>query len=287
MTAFGRADISTDIGDFYLEIYSVNKKNLDVSTFVPKDFFMLDLHLRKWIQRIAERGSISIRLMREAKKGDLCVEFDEENLGELKTKLNQIAMALDMPPVHSIEFLAEMFLRMPHREMPLNREKFLADVRIVFDKAAKDWIAMREREGVHLAQDIEQRLNQIEQHVEAIENGMDRAPQKFAEKLKNRLQEAGVFEQKDEERVIKEVVVFSEKVDTTEEIIRLKSHVKQFNETLCRDESMGRKLDFLIQEMNREVNSLGVKCFDLEMIKRVLEIKSELEKIREQVQNIE
>ena len=284
MTAFGRAQFSLEWGDFVLEVYSVNKKNLDISFILPKDFILLEAPLRKWVQEIALRGSVSVRLTRQMKKRGAS-GVDEAQFAQVKEGLDGVAKKLGIKGVESIEFLAHYVATHGQKSVGVDHDLLLKSVKEAFDTASKEWLAMKQVEGEHLAADLNERLAVVRKLVDEIGSMSENAPNLYREKLKKRLTE--VMGDLDEERVVKEVVIFSEKVDTTEEIVRLKSHLKQFEKTLQMDGAIGRKFDFLIQEMNREVNSLGVKCLDLDIVKRVLEIKSEIEKMREQVQNIE
>jgi len=288
MTAFGKKHFSCSAGQFYLEIYSINKRNLDVNIYSPRELSMIDYHLRKWVQSHAKRGTVTIKLIKEHKHEHDDTSVDTQKLAHLKTELDQIAKDLNLSSVSSIEFLAQFAQNQPNIRAPIDQDKLVDQIQEAFNHAADNWVKMKCDEGSRLVKDMSQRLNHVEKIITDIELKIENAPQKYADKLKKRLDDAGVLEGKDDEKVIKEVVIFSEKIDTTEEIIRLKSHLKQFAQTLDSSEkAIGRKLDFIIQEMNREVNSLSVKCHDLEIIKQALEIKSEIEKVREQVQNIE
>jgi uncharacterized protein (TIGR00255 family) len=280
MTAFGKASFSNPLGAFQIEIHSLNRKNLEISIVLPKEFGSLDLSFRKIIQKVASRGTVAVKMFRQGSTNSL----SKEALLATKHSIDTMAKECGLSSIASISELLECALRFEPKTEEIDSDTILP----YFEKAVENWNQMREVEGEHLSLDILARLSNINMRALLIEEGQKGSTAAFADRLKKRLDDAGVLEGFDDARVIKEVVIFSEKVDTTEEIVRLKSHLKQFEDTLKNsEEAIGRKLDFLIQEMNREVNSLGVKCQDLELIKETLEIKSEIEKIREQVQNIE
>ena len=259
-----------------------------MNIYSPRELSMIDYHLRKWVQSHAKRGTVTVKLIKE-NKFDACAQrIGLKRLKSIKSELDHVAVDLQLDPVTSIEFLAQFAQNSSSPTATIDQDKLVKEVEQAFTHAAENWVKMKCDEGSRLVKDMSQRLNHVNNIINDIESKIDNAPTKYADKLKKRLDESGVLEGKDDEKVIKEVVIFSEKIDTTEEIIRLKSHLKQFAQTLeSSEKAIGRKLDFIIQEMNREVNSLSVKCHDLEIIKQALEIKSEIEKVREQVQNIE
>ena len=288
MTAFGRSVISTSFGIFHLEISSVNKKTLDISTYIPKDFLFFEMAFRKWIQKIVSRGSITIRLYRESQPTGEVGMMNREDLVRFKDKLDAMASDFGLERVQSIESLLECAQKYGARKDSDQTEALEKELQKAFEEASQHWLEMKYDEGKLLQKDFHERLERMSSHLCSVEGMVSRAPETYAQRLKKRLDEAGVLEEMEDDRVIKEVVIFSEKVDTTEEIVRLKSHVEQFGQTIDNDQHVvGRKLDFILQEMNREANSLSVKCQDLDIVKLCLELKSEIEKIREQVQNIE
>ncbi|MDE6133397.1 MAG: YicC family protein, partial [Oscillospiraceae bacterium] len=161
------------------------------------------------------------------------------------------------------------------------------DVKIAAEEALNSFVAMREAEGVKMREDVEQRLNYIEKLVEKVEERSPMVTEAYRERLYNKLSEILNDKKIDEQRILTEAAVFSEKTAVDEETVRLKSHINQFRSLLEINEPVGRKLDFLIQEFNRESNTIGSKAQDVEITKIVVELKSEIEKIREQIQNIE
>lgn len=279
MTAFAAVAFPVDsLGQFQMEIQSVNRKNLDMAIFLPKEFSSLDFYIRKAIQKVAFRGHVTVKVFRQA-----LVE-DKMDLFAIKQEIDALAKACFLTSVTSIEGLLACKDKLQYRvaEVPLQ------EIEPFIDKLLLEWIKMRKEEGGHLAKDLMERLRNLFLRLEKIEARQKKAPETFAERLRKRLEEAKILETLEDTRMMKEIILYSEKVDTTEEVVRLKFHFNQFEATLKSEEpAIGRKLDFLIQEMNREINSLGVKCQDLEIIKETLEIKAEIEKMREQVQNIE
>jgi uncharacterized protein (TIGR00255 family) len=289
MTAYGRGMIVLDQASYVVEITSVNRKNLDLSLTLPKDWLSLEIEIRKWIIDVAKRGSIIIKFTKETSFDSTSfLQMDLSVLKKLKEEITELQAALDLKQSISFEFLYEQASKVKAKEIDVTGEDLLNPIKEGISQALSNWNAMRHKEALHLKADLEERLQIVSDLLSKIEVLAPKTAKIYEEKLKKRLIESNFFQEGDFERICKEVLIFSDKIDITEEMIRLRSHIAQFIKGLdSQEEAIGKKLDFLMQEMHREANSLGVKCQDLEIIQLSVMIKSELEKIREQVQNIE
>ncbi|MDN3504298.1 MAG: hypothetical protein P0S95_01830 [Rhabdochlamydiaceae bacterium] len=203
MTAFGKKHFTCSAGHFYLEIYSINKRNLEIHVYSPRELSMIDYHLRKWVQSHAKRGTVTIKLVKENTHFDEQHGVDSKKLAMLKSELDQIASDLNLSPVSSIEFLAQYSQNQPASKACLDQEKLIEEVESAFVCAADNWVKMKCDEGDRLVKDMSKRLNGVETILADIESRVDNAPNKYADKLKKRLDEAGVLEGKDDEKVIK------------------------------------------------------------------------------------
>jgi len=275
MTAYGRAMRRTVAGECVVEIHAVNRKMLDISVHLPREFLFLDLDLRKWVQEEVQRGQVTVRVSFEAARADFLLPA----LKNLKTKWEELARGLGYAPdVVDFPFLTEQLERLPIAASPLK-----ADLKKAVQAALSAFIAMRGKEGEALAKDLKQRLSTIESVLKKIEKKAPAALERYRKQLQEKIKKVA-----DDERLIREAVIFAEKVDVAEEITRLYSHLAQFRELLDgKEKSVGRTLDFLTQEMGREINTLSAKAAENDMVRMAVLIRSEVEKIREQVQNIE
>lgn len=289
MTAFGRANIATPNGSFIIEIHSVNRKTLDVAINVPREILFADIEIRKWLTETVKRGRVLVRVTRDAKAQNLESALPDLNmLKKLKQKWEEYAKELGLDQPISLQFLTEQMQRLSLDEGVLEEASFLAEFKKGFDQALSELGKMKDTEGKALGEDIKLRLKLIAKALIEIEKLAPDASKKYREKILVKIKELSALTQDDEDKVARETMIYAEKVDITEEVTRLKSHISQFEEYCSSTEKrIGRTLDFLIQEMNREVNTIGSKSQEIEISKNVLNIKSELEKIREQVQNIE
>jgi uncharacterized protein (TIGR00255 family) len=289
MTAYGRAHAETDAGLFLIEIHSVNRRSLDINFNLPKELLMFDMALRQRLGKEVRRGYVSVRITREDIKSALPVMPNGEVLKELHTTWKKCASDLGYDPNEAIPFnflLSYALSMMPSKDC--FGEAFKKQLDKGFEKALDVFLEMKEKEGKALLEDIHPRLDSIEKKLEKIEGLIENAPKRYHDKLAKRLAELKISHEDDEDRLMRELVIFAEKVDVTEEITRLRSHVKQFREIISSDmRRVGKELDFLIQEMNREVNTIAAKSQELEITQNILSVKSEQEKIREQLQNIE
>ena len=289
MTAYGRAHGETSQGLFLIEIYSVNRKSLDIHTNLPKELLFLDMELRKKVSEKVKRGMVTVRMTKESGNGNTLDLPSMEHLKTLHSKWSLVAETLGYDPHEAVPFSLLMETALSSSNMAQGQdETFKKQVFGGLDQALSTFMKMKETEGKTLSEDIFPRLEMIAKKVQEIAPNAKKAPKRLHDKLKKKLEELKINHEGDEERLSRELVLFVDRIDVTEELTRLGSHIAQF-ETILKEgkERVGRELDFLTQEMHREANTIAAKSQELEITQSVLAVKSELEKIREQLQNIE
>jgi len=287
MTGYGRGECAREGFKFTVELNSINRKQSDIAVNLPKELVELEPRIRDVINAHLSRGRINAVVAYHRSAAEERVELDEvlaqaylKAIQKLqrKTKLNG-AITLDT------------LLRAPGvlklAESAVDADAMWASVETALKKALAQLVKMREKEGKFLAVDLAGRLETITAGMTAVRQGAPDTMKRYREQLHARVKEAGLDVPMDDERLMKEVVFFADRCDISEELTRLESHVCQFRDCLKSGEPVGRTLDFLAQEMNREINTIGSKANAAEISQHVVRMKAELEKIREQVQNIE
>lgn len=279
MTAFGRAAVSSPLGQWVVEIHSINRKFFDLSIYLPKELVRFDPEIRKWVSEAISRGQIALRIFSPL-EGSLSTTV--HNLKELKSFWDKTTKELGYSGVVSIEFLMEQMRFLPQTIQGADEDTIKNSLKQAVEEALKDLIKMKEREGSALQKDIQARFKTIEQALAQIESKAGSSVSKYKEKMEQTLKEISYPKAELETRLLQEVALMAEKLDITEEITRLRSHLNQASST-----ESGKTLEFLIQEMNREINTIAAKSSDLEITQQTIMMKAEVEKIREQLQNIE
>jgi len=290
MTAYGRSNLKIAVGHIVVEIQSVNRKHLEIHVNLPNELEYFDIEIKKWISAHVSRGNINVKITASfetevpfkvlpnlplAKQTKEAWEKIAEHLLLDKNAFN-LAMLVDVPDIVLIEENSEF------------QEVYRDSLKEAVEVALQNFIAMRMEEGNILQQDIENRLVLIHPMLQRIEKRTPFATQKYREKLIARLEEIVPGHIENEEKILREIAVFAEKIDITEEITRFFCHISRFKEIMQSTlQSAGKTLEFLLQEMAREINTIGSKSSDIDISRDVIEIKSELERIREQIQNIE
>lgn len=287
MTGFGRAEIDLPGARLAVELATVNQKNLQVSVHGPDAWPTLESAATGWIRSRLQRGKVTARVTQAAASGPGAI-WDLEATRLQLTELERLAQALGAPwTPPSLELLLKLA---ESRRGQAGSLPELASVeplvQAAFTRALDQLIAMRAREGAALAADLRARLALLAGFVETMEASEQGAVARHREALLRRLKEAGLALDVSDERVLKELAFFAERCDITEEVVRLRSHLAQFEAELDQPNG-GRKLDFLVQELLREVNTIGSKAAEIPTTRAVLEAKTEIERIREQVQNLE
>lgn len=288
MTGFGRCLESVDGKTIIVEIKSVNHRYYEFTSRVPRSCGYLDEKLKSFIQGKVSRGKIDVGVSIQSDGvSDEKIEVNSEVAKGYITALRNANEELGLED----DLTLSRIMRLPDifdvKKIEEDEETVWNEVKSVAEKALERFIAMREAEGEKMREDILSRLDYITELVEKIEKKSPETTEKYRKKLFDKISEVLKDTNVDEQRILTEAAIFSEKTAVDEETVRLRSHINQCREMLSMNEAVGRKLDFLIQEFNREANTIGSKCQDIEITKVVVDLKSEIEKIREQVQNIE
>lgn len=288
MTGFGRGEFKSNEAEVSVEIRAVNHRYSDISVKMPKYLSFLEERIREYIQGNISRGRIDVyvsydQLERKASEIRLNLELAGNYFSALEQLKAQTGIK-DSIPLSLIAAFPDVIVA---RQSEMDEEKIWSQLSEALGQAVKALLQMRRKEGENLKQDILEKLETIGTSVLEIKNRAQYVVQEYQQRLEKRIDELTKGLEMDKDRLCQEVVIFADKSNIDEELVRLKSHISQTVSTLKSGGAVGRKLDFLIQEMYREINTIGSKGNDLEISKKVIDVKTELEKIREQIQNIE
>ena len=289
MTGFGKGESEDNKRHFIVEIKSVNNRYNDINVKMPKHLKYLEDNIIKLIKKKIHRGRVEVYVnLENVGESDIDVRVDLQLAESYNKALRELCNHLNIENNVSIETITKFpdIITTTKKE---EEEKAVWDcLKKAVEEALDKLVSMRINEGEELTKDIADRVEEVRKNVMYIKERSPKVVKEYEEKLWNRINEIldGKYEA-DENKIANEIAIFADKSDVNEELVRLYSHINQLIETLETDKPVGRKLDFLLQETNREVNTIGSKVGDLEITKSVITIKSELEKIREQVQNIE
>lgn len=289
MTGFGRGEYKDDNYQFLVECKTINHKYADINIRLPRKLSFLEDKARILIKDYIKRGRVDLYIKLDLLGNeDVNLKFDEELATQYVSILKQIKDKFDLVDDISVMNIAKFPDIIKTEEKEDDEDKLWSMLKVALENALLKLKEMRSEEGKKLADDIQNRCDLLKNYIEDIEKYSYNVVIDYKEKLKNRisdmLEDPSII---DENRLAQEVAIYADKSNITEEIVRFKSHIEQLKNTVVKDESIGRKIDFLIQEMNRETNTIGSKSSDLNITNLVVEVKSELEKIREQIQNIE
>ena len=288
MTGYGRAVETVNGREFTVELRSVNNRYLDCSVRLPRILSFGEDAVKQAVKNAISRGKVDVFISVRSENGDeiqvtLNKAVLESYLSAMRQMVEEYSVADDIS-VSAVSRLPEVFsLEKPQ----VDEEQLLADMMTVLDKALESYDAMRMAEGEALDRDLRSRGQTILEFVTLVEQGNKQTVIDYRTRLENKLKEVLANTALDESRILTEAAIFADKVAVDEETVRLRSHLQQMNNMLTSGGAVGRKLDFLLQEMNREANTIGSKCTDVNLARIVVDIKAELEKIREQTQNIE
>jgi uncharacterized protein (TIGR00255 family) len=288
MTGFGRASAVLDGREITVELRSVNSRYFEYSSRIPRTCNFMDNRLKKLLNERITRGKVELSLtIQNVEVSDVEVTVNRELARSYCKAMRDMAEELDIKNDVSAGMLARFPDVLATRHADTDEDKLWEDVSEVTRRALDNFIAMRAAEGEKMKADVESRLTFIETSVgqiEALSEGRVQAyTQRLYEKLKVILEDRNI----DDARLLTEAAIFGDKTAVDEETVRLRSHIAQYRAILALNEPVGRKLDFLTQELNRETNTIGSKCQDLDVTRIVVDIKAEIEKIREQIQNLE
>ncbi|WP_040211627.1 YicC/YloC family endoribonuclease [Clostridium polynesiense] len=290
MTGFGRASTDNDSSNkiFMVEIRSVNHRFLDLNVKMPKSLFSLEDKIRKLISENISRGKVDVFISyKNYNKSDVVAKLNQNLADSYVSCLQELQNKYDIKNDISISLVARFPDIIYTEEKEENIDDIWEDIKDSISSALNMLLDMRRREGEKLKNDLTEKCRLIKVDVENIEKLSDRVVRAYKTKLTERLSELLDSVPIDENRLSLELAIFADKSSIDEEITRLYSHISQFLNTLDDTEPIGRKLDFLVQEMNREANTIASKSSDLDITNFALNIKNNIEKIREQIQNIE
>lgn len=289
MTGFGRGEYKDDNYNFLVECKTINHKYCDINVRLPRKISFLEDKVRNLVKDYAKRGRVDLYIKLDLLGSeDVNLKFDETLASQYVGILKQIKDKFDLLDDISVMNIAKFPEIIKTEEKEEDEDLLWSMLKPALEEALIKLKEMRIEEGKKLAQDTLKRCNLLKNYIEEIEKYSYNVVIDYKEKLNSRISE--MLEDPsiiDENRLAQEVAIYADKSSITEEIVRFRSHIDQLKKTIVKDESIGRKIDFLIQEMNRETNTIGSKSSDLNITNLVVEIKSELEKIREQIQNIE
>ncbi len=288
MTGYGRAVETVNGREFTVEIRSVNNRYLDCSVRLPRMLTFAEDAVKQAVKASVSRGKVDVFISVHTEGGEeITVSLNETVLKGYLAAMRQMVTDYEVQDdisVSTVSRLPEVFVV----EKPeVDEEQLLADLKFVVDKALAAYDAMRTTEGQALDKDLRSRGESILEMVALVEQGNKQTVVDYRAKLEAKIREVLADKTLDESRILTEAAIFADKVAVDEETVRLRSHLDQMNTMLDGGGAVGRKLDFLLQEMNRETNTIGSKCTDVRLARIVVDIKAELEKIREQTQNIE
>jgi len=288
MTGYGRGEAARGGAKFTVEISTVNRKQAELSLYLPRELDALESRARDEINAKVSRGRIAARVQWTAKSGDRAqVEIDRNLAKEYAKEYRKLATDLKLGGEVSLDTVLRAPGVLQTSGEELDVESLWTPLRTAVRAALKELLAMRAREGANLKKDLHKRIDALQKSVKAVKRQAPKTVRRHREALLDRLNQSGLDLKLDDERVLKEVALFADRIDIAEELTRLESHFGQFADYAKSKGPVGRTLDFLSQEMNREVNTIGSKANDPLISRLVVAMKSELEKFREQVQNVE
>jgi uncharacterized protein (TIGR00255 family) len=290
MTGYGRGECSQDGFKIIVELSSVNRKQSEISVNLPREMEMLEAQIRDLINRDIARGRLTARVTLHASAGNSSARM-HLNVPLAKAyarELGKMAKQLKLAGSVTLDHLVRAPGVFQTDEQIAEEENFWPAVETALKKALSAMVKMREREGAHLETDLNARIGIMRKAAAQIQKHAPTVAKRYREQLVERIKNAGLESPGvDDDRLLKEVVYFADRSDITEELTRLQSHFQQFDDCLKSKEPVGRTLDFLAQEMNREINTIGSKANDSLVSREVVTLKAELEKFREQAQNVE
>ena len=288
MTGFGRCEVLKDSRKFTVELKSVNHRYLDVNIRMPKKLNFFETSIRTLLKSYADRGKVDIFITYEdLSQSQVSVKYNAALAAEYLKYLNQMAEEFSLDNDVRVSTLSRYPEVFTMEECSEDEDELWNGLKEALEGAFSQFVEMRTKEGERLKEDILLKLDLLSEQIRFIE---ERSPQIIAEyrtKLEEKMRELLEDTQIDDNRIAAEVILFADKICTDEEVVRLKGHIQHMKETLEESNGIGRKLDFIAQEMNREANTILSKANDLDISNRAISLKTEIEKIREQIQNIE
>ncbi|MBQ2694693.1 MAG: YicC family protein [Clostridia bacterium] len=288
MTGYGRAQQLVDGMNITVEIKSVNHRYFEFSSKLSRTYGFLDEKLKSFFNGRLTRGKMECYVQIEAvEEPDTIISLNHSLVKGYIDAYKELAETYGLENDVKVSDIARVGDIFSVRKQAADEDRIWAAVSVVAEAALAGFVAMREREGARLRDDVLSRLDEIVKNVEFIEERSPQTVAEYNEKLLARLRELLNDAHIEEQRILTEAAIFADKIAVAEETVRLRSHISQLRSFLDSSEAIGKKMDFLVQELNREANTIGSKAQDVEIARRVVSVKAEIEKIREQIQNIE
>lgn len=288
MTGFGRCEVEESNRKVTVEMKSVNHRYLDVNIKMPKKLSFFESSIRNELKNYVQRGKIDIFITYEDfSENNVCIKYNKDLAAEYLKYLRDMSEEFGLDDDIRVSTLSRYPEVFSMEEQMVDEEEIWKVLSKAIDGAAENFVETRIKEGKNLAEDLIAKLDNMLEHVAFIEERSPQLMDEYRKKLEERVKELLGDASVDENRLLTEVTIFADKVCVDEEIVRLKSHIETTKQTLIDGGSIGRKLDFIAQEMNREANTILSKANDLDISNRGIELKTEIEKVREQIQNIE
>lgn len=288
MTGFGRSEVAQGERKFTVEMKAVNHRYLDVNIKMPKKLSFFESSIRNELKKYVQRGKIDMFITYEDfSENNVCVKYNKELASEYLKYLRQISADFGLDDDIRVSTLSRYPEVFTMEEQTADEEEIWKVLAKAIDEAAQSFVESRIKEGNNLAQDLISKLDAMLELVGGIEERSPKIIEEYRNKLNDKVKELLSDSTIEESRILTEVTIFADKVCVDEEIVRLKSHIETMKQELIAGGSIGRKLDFIAQEMNREANTVLSKANDLSISNIGIELKTEIEKVREQIQNIE
>ena len=288
MTGFGRCEISEGDRKMTVEMKSVNHRYLDVAVKMPKKLNYFESAIRSLLKTYIQRGKVDVFITYEdLSEANAVLRYNQALAAEYLKYLNQMAEEFHLEQDVKVSALSRYPEVLVMEEVQEDEEELWKLLEKAVKGACEQFVETRIREGENLKRDLLIKLDELLEHVAYVEERSPQIVAEYREKLTEKVKELLADTQMEESRIAAEVTIYADKICVDEEIVRLKSHIKHTKETLEKEDSVGRKLDFIAQEMNREANTFLSKYNDLEVSNHAIELKTGIEKVREQIQNIE
>lgn len=288
MTGFGKGEAKTKAGAFTVEIRTVNHRYFDLSSKIPNGLILLEDRIRDVLRKDIKRGKVNFFLSyRSPEKDTKSITFDKEAVDKYYTILKGIKKRLDIKEDIKLSHVLSFADVIIHDEKSFDMDTMWAPIKEAVIIAASDCNKMRAREGKALSKDFFSRIAKISSYIDAVSSLAPTVVREYKNKLDSRIKDIAQNKVIDAARLETELALFAKQCDVSEEVTRFRSHLEGFKKVLESGEEAGRKFDFILQELNREINTLGAKANDIKISRIVINVKSELEKMREQAQNVE
>ena len=288
MTGFGRCELAEGERKFTVELKSVNHRYLDVNIKMPKKLNFFEAAIRNLLKEYIQRGKVDVFITYEdSSENNVTVKYNQDVAGEYLKYLKQMAEDFGLENDIRVSMLSRYPEVFTMEEVTIDEDQIWKLLEKAIRQAAEQFVASRVKEGETLRDDLIGKLDGMLVHVDYIQERSPQIVEEYKEKIYNKVKELLTDAQAEDNRILMEVTLFADKICVDEEIVRLRSHIETTRQTLLEGGSIGRKLDFIAQEMNREANTTLSKANNLDISNHAIELKTEIEKIREQIQNIE